>query len=74
MGETAAVIGKIGGVFMATVPKRRHSKTRQRKGLTHWKLEKANLMVCPKCGEAKLPHRACLACGFYKGKAVIDAQ
>jgi len=27
---------------------------------------------CPQCGEMKLPHRACQACGHYKGRAVIE--
>jgi large subunit ribosomal protein L32 len=26
---------------------------------------------CPKCGETKQPHRACAACGTYKGREVI---
>ncbi len=57
---------------MAAVPKRRHSKTRKRKGLTHWKLQSVNLVECPKCGEQKVPHRVCLVCGYYKGKAQIE--
>ncbi len=27
---------------------------------------------CPKCKEPALPHTACLNCGTYKGKEIID--
>jgi large subunit ribosomal protein L32 len=30
------------------------------------------LAECPNCHEKKLPHRACLKCGYYKGREVID--
>ena len=30
------------------------------------------LGTCDKCGEKKLSHTACSACGFYKGRMVID--
>lgn len=28
--------------------------------------------VCPKCGHAKLPHRVCTNCGYYKDREVIQ--
>ncbi|HPT83820.1 MAG TPA: 50S ribosomal protein L32, partial [Limnochordia bacterium] len=28
--------------------------------------------ICPNCREPKLPHRACLSCGYYKGRQVIQ--
>ena len=52
---------------MTPLPKRRHSSQRQ------CKRERANLFqkmpdvsLCPKCKNARLPHRACPKCGFYK--------
>lgn len=27
---------------------------------------------CDKCGEPRLSHTACSACGYYKGRMVID--
>ena len=30
------------------------------------------LTTCPKCGATIQPHRACMACGFYKGKDVLN--
>jgi large subunit ribosomal protein L32 len=63
-----------GGVFMA-VPKKKTSK--QRKHLrrsAHWKLETPLLVACPKCGELKLSHRVCRACGTYNGRDVLHLE
>lgn len=52
-------------------PKRRHSKARRDKRRTHHSLSAPSLTTCPNCGETKLPHRACGACGHYRGREVI---
>jgi large subunit ribosomal protein L32 len=36
----------------------------------HDKVTPVQLAACDHCGEATLPHRACGACGFYKGRKV----
>jgi len=54
------------------VPKKRTSKSRQRKRRAQIKLEAPNLIKCPNCGQEKLPHVACPACGFYKDRVVIE--
>ena len=41
---------------------------------THLKKTAPNTVVCPKCSEPIMPHRACTKCGFYKGKEVIDTK
>ena len=56
------------------VPKRKKSKSRRDKRRTHQKLDAPNLSACPECGEAKLPHHACPACGYYKGRKVIETE
>jgi large subunit ribosomal protein L32 len=56
------------------VPKRKKSKSRRDKRRTHQKTEAPNLSECPECGEAKLPHHACPACGYYKGRKVIETE
>jgi len=33
----------------------------------HDKIDPPNLGKCPSCGEPRLPHRACPACGYYGG-------
>ncbi len=53
------------------VPKRKTSKARRDQRRANCKLEVPGMVVCPKCGELKLPHRVCKACGSYKGKEVI---
>jgi large subunit ribosomal protein L32 len=53
------------------VPKRRKSQSkRDMRRANHDKVTPPNLAVCPKCGEAMLPHRVCPACGYYKGRRV----
>lgn len=56
------------------VPFRRTSKTKKRMRRTHLKKEVGALTTCPKCGATIQPHRACMACGFYKGKDVLNKQ
>ena len=56
------------------VPKRKTSKARRDKRRANWKLSLPGMIKCPKCGEFKLPHRVCKACGNYKGKEVISVE
>ncbi len=56
------------------VPKRRHSKARGRKRRTHYKIKPLIPTMCPNCGKAKLPHRVCPHCGYYKGRPVIQIE
>jgi len=56
------------------VPFRRTSKTAKRKRRTHFKLSVPGMVTCPNCGEAKLSHRVCKACGQYKGKEVAGSE
>ncbi|MGI6486744.1 MAG: 50S ribosomal protein L32 [Syntrophomonadaceae bacterium] len=54
------------------VPKRRKSKARKNMRRANWKkVEAPDLVECPQCHELRLPHRACLKCGYYKGQEVI---
>ena len=40
-----------------------------------WKLaEPTNLVKCPSCGEYKMPHRVCTACGKYNGRVVLNVD
>ena len=38
---------------------------------SHHALKAPGLNVCPKCKRAKLKHRACATCGFYKEVSAI---
>ena len=55
------------------LPKRKHSKSRRDKSRTHWKLARPAVTQCPQCAKPVQPHRVCLHCGFYRGKAVMAA-
>ena len=56
-------------------PKRKVSSARQNKRRSNvWKMEAPALVKCPKCGEYKVPHRVCKACGFYDGRDVLKKE
>lgn len=55
-------------------PKRRHSKARTASRRAHDALTTRSLSTCSNCHEAKLPHRVCLKCGYYKGREVIEVK
>ena len=55
-------------------PKSKISKARRDKRRTHKKLRLPSLTACPQCHEPKLPHYACLKCGTYKGREVIEVK
>ncbi len=53
------------------VPKRKTTPSkRDMRRANHDKVTPVQLAACAHCGEATLPHRACAACGFYKGRKV----
>ena len=49
------------------VPKRKISKARRDK-------RRNGMAKCPKCGEMKLAHRMCKACGYYNGREVVAVK
>ena len=56
------------------LPKRRQSKARSRKRRTHYKSKAVATPRCPQCSQAKMSHRACPNCGYYRGRPVISAS
>jgi len=54
-------------------PKRRHSKRRKNNRRAHHAISAGNLAECPQCHAKKMPHQACPACGYYKGREVMEA-
>jgi large subunit ribosomal protein L32 len=57
------------------LPKKRTSSTRRnRRRAANFKLKPVNVTKCPKCKEPVVAHRACPACGTYKGEQITEAQ
>lgn len=57
---------------MGALPKRKYSKARQGRRRVNLKVaDTPRLDTCSQCGNAKLPHRACAACGTYNSREVI---
>ncbi|MBZ5524026.1 MAG: 50S ribosomal protein L32 [Acidobacteriia bacterium] len=56
-------------------PKRRHSKARTGRRRAHDFLTASGVAECPNCHEkARLPHRVCTKCGYYKGREVVEVK
>ena len=51
------------------VPKRKTSKSRRDKRRATHSISAESLTSCSSCGAPKLPHRACPACGTYRGRS-----
>ncbi len=56
------------------VPKKKTSKSRRGMRRSHDALTAPNFGTCPSCGEPKLSHRVCRACGQYRGRQVITVE
>ncbi len=56
------------------VPKRKSSKSKRGMRRSHHALKLKSTSTCPRCKSAKLPHRVCPHCGFYKKTEVIASQ
>lgn len=54
------------------VPRHPHTKSKRNNRRMHIYAKVSAMISCPKCGKSALPHIACQACGFYKGKEAID--
>ena len=50
----------------------RHTRATTGDRRSHHALKGARVSKCVKCGAAHLRHHACLTCGTYKGREVID--
>ena len=54
------------------VPKKKISKSRRDMRRAHHALKPMGSVECPNCGELKLPHHVCGACGHYKDREVVE--
>jgi large subunit ribosomal protein L32 len=56
------------------VPKRKVSKCKVRARRAAHRRPVAGGKPCPQCGAPHLSHRACPACGYYKGRQVLTVE
>jgi len=56
------------------VPKRKTSPSKRNMRRSHHALVPVAFQECPNCGELKLPHNLCNACGHYNGREVVEIQ
>ena len=56
------------------VPKRKTSPSKRNMRRSHHALKSAAFQECPNCGELKLPHNLCAACGHYNGREIVSSE
>jgi len=56
------------------VPKRKVSKSKKKMRKRSHEVQVPAASVCPACGEPCQPHRACPACGQYRGRQVVTVE
>ena len=56
------------------VPKKRRSKARKRTHRSLWKINIPTLAPCSNCNKLTYTHRACVYCGVYKDRVVIEPK
>jgi len=57
------------------VPKKKKSRMRRdKRRAQHQKVTPRAMAVCPTCGAPMIPHRACPACGHYKGRQIFETE
>lgn len=56
------------------LPKRRKSHARVRTRQSQWKSRAVTTTTCPHCAATSLPHRVCMACGYYNGRQILQPK
>lgn len=52
----------------------RHTKSHTKNRRSHHAISRGGVSVCPECGASKMAHRACMACGSYRGRKVVGKK
>lgn len=56
------------------VVRMRHTRAHTANRRSHHALKAVNLVACGNCGAMITRHRVCDACGYYKGKKVLQKK
>lgn len=54
------------------VPRHKHTRSSVGQRRMHIFITPAALTSCIKCGKKVRPHTACMNCGYYKGREVVN--
>lgn len=50
----------------------RHTRAHTGNRRSHHALKSAAFATCSHCGAQRVPHTVCTACGYYRGRQVLD--
>lgn len=56
------------------VVRMRHTRAHTANRRSHHALKAANIVACKNCQAMKMPHQVCDACGYYRGKKVMEVK
>lgn len=56
------------------VPKRKTSPSKRGMRRSHDAIQPMSFQECSNCGELKLPHNLCRACGHYNGREILPTE
>ncbi len=59
---------------MAPLPKRKRSKASSRSHRATGPVGVASIVECPHCHRPMQMHHVCPACGFYRGRDVLNVE
>ena len=59
---------------LMAVPKRKTTPSKRNMRRSHHALTPTKFQECPNCGELKLPHNMCQACGHYNGREIVSTE
>lgn len=56
------------------LPSKKRTNRSKRERASHFALKSVNFGKCEKCDSTTLPHHACPACGYYRGRQVVKVE
>ena len=59
---------------MPPLPKRKRSKASKGAHRAHNAIKSAAIVECPHCHRPMMAHRVCPACGYYRGRDVLELE